>query len=451
MAYASPTLPMTAHPGQPLRGRIRVPGDKSISHRSLIFGTLAVGETRIEGLLESEDILNTAAAMQALGATVEKNSDGSWLVSGVGIGALKEPESIIDFGNAGTGVRLVMGMVGAHPIAATFTGDASLSGRPMGRVLNPLREIGTEVIARSGDRLPLTLRGPQTALAQTYRVPMPSAQVKSAVLLAGLNAPGITTVIEPVLTRDHTERMLIGFGADLDMSTGDNGERIIALKGQPELTAQNIIVPGDPSSAAFPVVAALITPDSDLVVENVLLNPHRIGLMTTLREMGGDITFENERETGGEKIADIHVKHSSLTGLSVPADRAPSMIDEYPILAVASAFAEGETRMNGLEELRVKESDRLSAVARGLEANGIPCTEGKDTLSVSGQSNQIGGGTVVTHMDHRIAMSFLILGLAANQPITVDDGSPIATSFPNFRDLMSKLGGSIVVREADAA
>ncbi|MEP3278364.1 MAG: 3-phosphoshikimate 1-carboxyvinyltransferase [Stappiaceae bacterium] len=451
MVHASSTLPMTAHPGRPLKGRITVPGDKSISHRSLIFGTLAVGRTRIEGLLESEDILNTAAAMRSLGATVEKNSDGVWLVDGVGIGALKEPETVLDFGNAGTGVRLVMGVVGSHPISATFSGDASLSGRPMGRVLNPLREIGTEVIARSGDKLPLSLRGPQTALAQTYRVPMPSAQVKSAVLLAGLNAPGITTVIEPVLTRDHTERMLMGFGAKLDVSTGENGERIIALHGQPELTAQDIIVPGDPSSAAFPIVAALITPGSDLVVENVLLNPHRIGLLFTLRDMGADIQFENERDTGGEKIADIHVRYSSLKGVSVPADRAPSMIDEYPILAVAAAFAEGETRMNGLEELRVKESDRLAAVARGLEANGIPCAEGEDTLFVTGKSDQIGGGTVVTHLDHRIAMSFLVLGLAANQPITVDDGSPIATSFPNFRDLMGKLGGSIIVREADAA
>ncbi|AXS39065.1 3-phosphoshikimate 1-carboxyvinyltransferase [Breoghania sp. L-A4] len=434
---------MISHSGQPLKGEVRVPGDKSISHRALMFGALAVGETRISGLLESEDVHHTGDAMRALGASVHRSDDGVWHVRGVGVGALREPENALDFGNAGTGARLVMGMVGSHPITATFIGDASLSKRPMGRVLDPLRQMGTQVLARAGDRLPLTLRGPETAMPLSYRVPVPSAQVKSAVLIAGLNAPGVTTVIEPVPTRDHTERMLSGFGADIVTTQNEAGERVIRLTGQPELTPQDITVPCDPSSAAFPIVAALITPGSEVTVRDVLLNPHRTGLFTTLREMGADLEILNERETGGERLGDIRVRHGVLKGVTVPADRAPSMIDEYPVLAIAAAFAQGETVMLGLEELRVKESDRLSAVAAGLKANGIDHEEGADTLLVRGASTVPGGGTVVTHLDHRIAMSFLVLGLAAQAPVTVDDGAPIATSFPGFTQLFESLGGNI--------
>lgn len=443
MSHASSPQPLTASPGKPLKGRIRVPGDKSISHRSIMLSALAVGRSTIRGILESEDVLNTAAAMRAVGARVEKNDDGTWAVDGIGLGSLLEPESVIDFGNAGTGVRLALGIVGSHPIATTFVGDASLSRRPMGRVLDPLRMMGTQVVARSGDRLPLSVRGPETAGPLTYRVPVASAQVKSAVLLAGLNAPGVTTVIEPVPTRDHTEKMLKGFGADITVEVNDAGERVIRLVGQPTLMPQDITVPGDPSSAAFPIVAALITPGSDLVVENVLLNEHRTGLFTTLKEMGADLEIENIRETGGEEIGDIHVRHSTLTGVTVPAERAPSMIDEYPVLAVAASFARGETHMPGLDELRVKESDRLAAVARGLEANGVSCREGEAELTVIGGAERIGGGTVTTHLDHRIAMSFLVLGLASGKPVTVDDGAVIATSFPGFRELMAEIGADI--------
>ncbi|MDX5592136.1 3-phosphoshikimate 1-carboxyvinyltransferase [Pseudovibrio sp. SPO723] len=450
MSHNSSPQTVTTTKSEALKGSIRVPGDKSISHRSLMFGALAVGQTKIEGLLESEDILGTAGAMNAVGAVCKKHDDGTWTVDGVGLGSLMEPEAPIDFGNAGTGVRLCMGIFASHPIAVTMVGDASLSRRPMGRVLDPLREMGTEVIARRGDRLPATIRGAQTPLPTTYRVPMASAQVKSAVLLAGLNTPGTTTVIEPVATRDHTEKMLVGFGADLKVEINDAGERVITLQGQPELKPQNITVPGDPSSAAFPIVAALITPGSDVLVEGVLLNEQRIGLITTLLEMGADITVENERESGGEKIGDIRAKHSALKGVTVPAERAPSMIDEYPILSIAAAFAEGETHMLGLEELRVKESDRLAAVARGLEANNIPCVEGEDTLTVTGGATGIGGGTVETHLDHRIAMSFLVLGLAADKSVTVDDAAPIATSFPTFLPLLKELGGKLSVQGENA-
>ncbi|MCT4655728.1 MAG: 3-phosphoshikimate 1-carboxyvinyltransferase [Cohaesibacter sp.] len=437
---ASNLSPLSARRSQALAGRLTVPGDKSISHRSLIFGALAKGETRIDGLLESEDVLNTAKAMQAFGALVTKEESGQWTVSGLGTGALLEPTDILDFGNSGTGARLVMGVAGAHAFASTFMGDASLSGRPMARVLNPLREMGVQVLARSKDRLPLTLKGSDPASPITYRVPMASAQVKSCVLLAGLNMAGTTTLIEPVKTRDHTERMLRGFGAKLEESTNEAGETILTLEGLQELTAQHVTVPGDPSSAAFPIVAALITPGSDLVVENILLNETRTGLLTTLMEMGGDISIQNERESGGERIGDIHVKYSALSGVTVPADRAPSMIDEYPVLAVAAAFAKGETRMEGLEELRVKESDRLSAVAAGLAANNVPHEEGEDYLIVTGGAEKIGGGMVATHLDHRIAMSFLVLGLQAQKPVSVDDVGIIATSFPQFIELMSALG-----------
>jgi 3-phosphoshikimate 1-carboxyvinyltransferase len=442
MAHSLAPQPLSSHATGALRGRVRVPGDKSISHRSLMFGTLAVGETVIEGLLEGEDVLNTAGAMRAMGADIIKASDGRWHVRGVGIGGLMEPDRVLDFGNAGTGSRLCMGLVGTHPIAATFVGDASLHKRPMGRVLTPLRQMGVEVLARSGDRLPLTLRGPKTPIPIVYTLPMASAQVKSAVLLAGLNVAGVTTVIEPVATRDHTEKMLAGFGAELEIEATAEGGRIIRLRGRPEFRPQAITVPGDPSSAAFPIVAGLIVPGSDVTVEDVMLNPTRTGLIETLLEMGADLTIENRRMTGGEEIGDIRVRHSVLKGVTVPAERAPSMIDEYPILAIAAAFAEGTTLMQGLDELRVKESDRLSAVAAGLAANGITHTEGHDWLSVSGGGNRIGGGKVATHLDHRIAMSFLVLGLAAAEPVTVDDPATIATSFPEFIGLMGGLGAA---------
>lgn len=451
MSHNNAPAPLTTSSGSPLTGTIRVPGDKSISHRSLMFGALAVGRTTVTGLLESEDVLATADAMRAVGATIEKHDDGRFTVDGIGLGSLLEPESVIDFGNAGTGVRLTMGIFGSHNIAATFVGDASLSKRPMGRVLNPLRDMGTSVIARDGDRLPASIRGAELAMPITYRVPMPSAQVKSAVLLAGLNAPGETTVIEPIATRDHTEKMLKGFGAQISVSLNDDGERVIKLQGQPELKPQDIDVPGDPSSAGFPLVAALIVPGSDVTIENVLLNEHRTGLIATLIEMGGDIEIVNKRETGGEEVGDLRVKSSSLKGITVPAERAPSMIDEYPVLAIAAAFAEGDTFMPGLEELRVKESDRLAAVARGLEANGIPCIETEDTLTVTGGANAIGGGTVTTHLDHRIAMAFLVLGMAAHKPVTVDDGAVIATSFPTFTTLFEDLGASLSDTASEAA
>lgn len=443
MHHLPSVTPLTARPGAALKGRVTVPGDKSISHRALMFGALAVGRTRVQGLLESEDVVNTAAAMRAFGARVERLDDGTWQVDGVGLGNLLEPEGVIDYGNAGTGVRLALGLAGSHPLAATFTGDGSLIKRPMARVLDPLRQMGAQVVSRAGDRLPLTIRGAATAAPIRYRVPVPSAQVKSAVLLAGLNAPGETVVIEPVATRDHTERMLIGFGADLSVEIDDAGQRIITLAGQPELSPQDIVVPADPSSAAFPIVAALITEGSDVTVENVLLNENRTGLLVTLQEMGADLVIENIRETGGERLGDIHARHSKLKGITVPAERAPSMIDEYPVLAVAAAFAEGTTHMPGLEELRVKESDRLAAVAAGLKANGITCQEGETSLTVEGRKGAIGGGSVVTHLDHRIAMSFLVLGLAADRPVSVDDGDVIATSFPSFRSLFADLGANI--------
>lgn len=437
--------PATASKSENLSGTVRIPGDKSISHRSFMFGGLAAGETRITGLLEGEDVLRTGDAMKAMGAKIEKNGD-EWIIQGVGNGCLLEPEAPLDFGNAGTGSRLTMGLVGTYDMSTTFIGDASLSKRPMARVLDPLRLMGVQVVdAASGDRMPLTLRGPKRATPIEYRVPMASAQVKSAVLLAGLNTPGITTVIEPVMTRDHTEKMLQGFGASLEVETDAAGVRHIRIEGEGKLIGQTIAVPGDPSSAAFPLVAALIVPGSDVVIENVLLNPTRTGLIDTLLEMGGNIELFNRRSAGGEDVADLRVRHSHLKGVSVPPQRAPSMIDEYPVLAVAAAFAEGETVMDGLDELRVKESDRLAAVARGLEANGVDCDEGEASLRVRGRPDgkRIGGGTVETHLDHRIAMSFLVMGLASEKPVTVDDRAMIATSFPEFMGLMAGLGANI--------
>lgn len=457
MTHHAKPIPTTARRSPALSGSVRVPGDKSISHRSLMFGGLAAGETRVTGLLEGEDVIRTAGAMRAMGAQIEKK-DAEWVIHGVGNGCLLEPAEPMDFGNAGTGVRLTMGLVGSYDMSSTFIGDASLSKRPMGRVLDPLRQIGTQVLdAAPGDRLPLTMRGPARPVPITYRVPVASAQVKSAVLLAGLNTPGITTVIEPVMTRDHTERMLKGFGAELEVETDSEGVRHIRLEGRGKLTGRTIAVPGDPSSAAFPIVAALLVPGSDVTIENVLMNPTRTGLITTLQEMGGSIELMNPRSAGGEDVADIRVRHSDMKGITVPPERAPSMIDEYPVLAVAAAFAEGETVMDGLEELRVKESDRLAAVARGLEANGVDCTEGKALLTVRGRPGGKGyGGTAVgnaveTHLDHRIAMAFLVMGLAAENPVTVDDSGIIATSFPEFQSLMAGLGAMIEATEgADA-
>lgn len=449
MAHDAKPRPATARRSPPLSGNARVPGDKSISHRSFMFGGLASGETRITGLLEGEDVMRTGAAMKAMGAHIEKKGD-EWIIRGTGNGALLQPEGPLDFGNAGTGSRLTMGLVGTYDMETTFIGDASLSGRPMGRVLDPLRQMGVQVLsAAAGDRMPITLRGPKHAAPITYRVPMASAQVKSAVLLAGLNTPGITTVIEPVMTRDHTEKMLQGFGANLTVETDERGVRHIFIEGQGKLTGQTIAVPGDPSSAAFALVAALIVPGSDIVIENVLMNPTRTGLLLTLQEMGGRIDILNPRNEGGEDVADLRVRHSELKGVSVPPQRAPSMIDEYPVLAVAASFAEGETLMQGLEELRVKESDRLSAVAEGLKLNGVDCTEGHSTLAVRGVPGGKGLGgqakddMVQTHLDHRIAMSFLVMGLAAEKPVTIDDAAMIATSFPEFMGLMKGLGAGI--------
>lgn len=444
----NPRQPLTAEPSRALSGKLRVPGDKSISHRALIFGTLAVGETEITGLLEGDDILATAEAMRRLGARVTRKEHSGvpvWHVHGVGVGGLMEPEEPLDFGNAGTGARLVMGLVAGHPITATFIGDVSLSRRPMSRVITPLARMGATFQAREGGRLPLTLTGARRTLPITYELPVASAQVKSAVLLAGLNAPGITTVIEPVPTRDHTERMLKAFGAKVNVVPhGPNG-LAIHLTGEPELTPCPIIVPGDPSSAAFPVVAALVVPGSDVIVEGITLNPHRVGLYTTLMEMGGDIEVMNQRDEGGEPVADLRVRWSALKGVVVPPERAASMIDEYPVLAIAAAFASGNTVMNGIHEMRVKESDRIAATAAGLRVNGVKVHETDDGMTVEGRDGHVdGGGHVVTHMDHRIAMSFLVLGLGAQKPVTVDDAAMIATSFPNFLGLMRGLGASFV-------
>ncbi|EAU42291.1 3-phosphoshikimate 1-carboxyvinyltransferase [Fulvimarina pelagi HTCC2506] len=422
-----------------------MPGDKSISHRAFLFGGLASGTTRVTGLLEGEDVLATGRAMIAMGALIRKEGQ-TFVVDGVGNGCLLEPEEPLDFGNAGTGARLTMGLVGAYHFGSTFVGDASLSKRPMGRVLDPLREMGVQVVARSKDRLPLSIHGPKATAPIEYRVPMASAQVKSAVLFAGLNTPGVTTVIEPVMTRDHTEKMLEGFGANIEVETKPDGSRHIHLQGQGELRGlSDFQVPGDPSSAAFPIVAGLVVPGSDVTIENVLMNPTRIGLIETLREMGGSIEILDARTEGGEDVADLRIRHSELTSVEVTAERAPSMIDEYPVLAVAAAFAKGRTVMRGLDELRVKESDRLSAVAAGLAANNVRHEEGADWLVVEGdpEGRGYGGGSVVTHLDHRIAMSFLVLGLASGKPVTIDDGRMIATSFPEFEDLMKGLGGMI--------
>jgi 3-phosphoshikimate 1-carboxyvinyltransferase len=444
MDQAQHSKPLIARRSGHLMGDATPPGDKSVSHRALILGALTVGETAISGLLEAEDVLNTAAAMSRLGADVVREEEGRWRVHGVGVGGWSEPAAPLDFGNSGTGVRLTMGAVATTPITTIFTGDASLKRRPMKRVLDPLSLFGTTAQSRDGGLLPVTLMGPRRALPVEHRLQVASAQVKSALLLAALNAPGRSTIIERAATRDHTERMLKSFGAEISIEELADGASAISVIGEVELRPAAIAVPSDPSSAAFPLVAALIVPGSSVNIEGVMLNPRRIGLIETLIEMGADIEIRNRREVGGEPIGDLVARHSPLKGVEVPPERAPSMIDEYPVLSVAAAFAQGKTVMRGLEELRVKESDRLSAIAAGLKHNGVTFDETADGLIVHGMSNGVpGGGTVATHMDHRIAMSFLMMGLAARKAVTVDDGSMIATSFPNFVALMRDLGADI--------
>ncbi|HBS38655.1 3-phosphoshikimate 1-carboxyvinyltransferase [Rhodobacteraceae bacterium] len=445
MSSTGMPIVMSSQKCGPLTGEAHVPGDKSISHRSLILGALAVGETKITGLLEGEDVLDTAKAMRAFGAEVIDHGGGKWSVHGVGVGGFAEPKQVIDCGNSGTGVRLIMGAMATTPITATFTGDASLNKRPMARVTDPIRALGAQAYGRAGGRLPMTIVGAAEPVPLRYTVPMPSAQVKSAVLLAGLNAPGDTVVIEKEATRDHTERMLSGFGATITTEETNEG-RVITLVGQPELQPQVIVVPRDPSSAAFPVCAALITEGSDVVVPNIGLNPTRAGLFTTLREMGADLSYENPREEGGEPVADLRARYSpTMQGIEVPPERAASMIDEYPVLSVVAAFANGATVMRGVKELRVKESDRIEAMASGLRANGIEVEDGPDWWIVHGKGiGQVPGGSRCdTHLDHRIAMSFLILGMASQAPVSIDDGGPIATSFPIFETLMATLGTKI--------
>ncbi len=431
----------------PLRGKIRVPGDKSISHRSIMLGALAVGETRVTGLLEGEDVLSTAAAMRAMGATIERDADGMWHVHGVGVGGLLQPNQVLDMGNSGTSTRLLMGLVATHPITATFIGDGSLSKRPMGRVIDPLSMMGADFTASPGGRLPLTLRGLSPAVPIEYRLPVASAQVKSAILLAGLNTPGITTVIEPVPTRDHSERMLRGFGAELTVEIADDGARVIRVTGEAELKPQDIVVPGDPSSAAFFVVAALLVEGSDLVVENVGLNPTRAALFDVLRLMGGNIEELDRRDVGGEPVADLRVRHSLLTGINVDPAVVPSMVDEFPVLFVAAALAKGRTVTTGLEELRVKESDRISAMRAALELAGANVTETDDGLIIDGTGGDplpgtAPGASVVTHLDHRIAMAMAIAGIASRHGVEVDDTGPIATSFPVFESLLESVSAA---------
>ncbi len=447
MKDSSVPRPLRAASDGPLKGTVIVPGDKSISHRALILGALTVGPTEITGLLEAADVMNTARAMESLGAHISSSGGGQWLVEGVGVGGFSEPNGPLDFGNSGTGCRLSMGAVATTPISVDFTGDASLRQRPMGRVLEPLQQFGMtwKGHGEAHGLLPVSLRGASSSPPIRYTLEVPSAQVKSALLLAALNVPGTSTIIEPTPTRDHTERMLEAMGAAISIEQSSAG-RVISVTGEAELRPVPIFVPCDPSSAAFPLVAALIVPGSEVLLERVMLNPSRTGLLTTLLEMGADIAFENRREIGGEMVSDLRVRHSALRGLEVPPARAPSMIDEFPILSVAAAFAEGSTIMHGLEELRVKESDRLSAIAAGLRDCGVGVEESKDGLKIEGRGAEgvRRGGNVVTHMDHRIAMSFLILGLASREAVAVDDGSMIATSFPDFEDLMSGLGAPLL-------
>jgi 3-phosphoshikimate 1-carboxyvinyltransferase len=439
--------PLKTRRAAALTGVVAVPGDKSVSHRALILGALAVGETRISGLLEAEDVLNTAEAMRRFGAQADRIGPGVWTVHGLGVGGWAEPTDVLDFGNSGTGSRLVMGAMATTPITAVFTGDASLRRRPMNRVLKPLELFGAEASTREGGLMPVTLKGASRPICIDHKVEVASAQVKSALLLAALNAPGRSRIAQDALTRDHTEKMLKAFGAVINVEMLDDGGEAIHLTGEADLKPCVVDVPRDPSSAAFPLVAALIVPGSDISIPAVLLNPRRTGLFDTLLEMGADIVIENVRESGGEKIGDLRVRHSVLKGVTVPPERAPSMIDEYPILSVAAAFAEGNTVLQGLEELRVKESDRLSAIAAGLAANGVAYSETEDSLTVQGRGAEgvKGGGRVLTHMDHRIAMSFLVMGLATRESVTVDDTTMIATSFKEFEPLMRGLGADFMM------
>jgi len=439
MSTATPR-PLAVSSRGPLKGRVTVPGDKSISHRSLMFSALAVGESRIEGLLEGEDVLATAAAMRAMGATITRGEDGVWTVSGVGVGGLLQPETALDMGNSGTSTRLLMGLVASHPITVTFTGDASLSSRPMGRAIEPLSQMGAEISASPGGRLPLMLKGINPAVPITYTLPVASAQVKSAVLLAGLNTPGITRVIEPVPTRDHSERMLKGFGAELTVEDSPEG-KIISIRGEAELKPQHIVVPGDPSSAGFWMVAASIVPGSDITIANVCMNPTRTGLIQALRMMGASIEEVDSREVGGEPVADLRVRHAPLKAIEVPPELAPSMIDEYPILFVAASVAEGRTVARGAHELRVKESDRIATMRAALEANGVVLEEFDDGLAITGTGGAPipGGGAAVSKLDHRIAMSMTVAGLAAAAPIAIDDVAPVQTSYPAFFDVLDSL------------
>ena len=446
----NPPRSMTARRSGPLQGTAAVPGDKSISHRALILGALAIGETRIAGLLEAEDVLNTAKAMRALGADLLRDGKGAWRVWGRGLGGLAELESVLDFGNSGTGSRLVMGAVATTAMTAVFTGDESLRRRPMKRMLEPLTLFGAEYSARDGGLMPVTLKGARQPLAIEHEVAVASAQVKSALILAALNAPGRSRVVQRALTRDHTEQMLRAFGAKIAVEELKDGGEAVEVTGEVDLKPATVDVPRDPSSAAFPLVAALIVPGSEVTLPGVLLNPRRIGLIDALKEMGADITINNARESGGENVGDLVAKFSSLKGIDVPAERAPSMIDEYPILAVAAAFAEGTTTMRGLEELRVKESDRLAAIVAGLRANGVTVEETEDGMAIEGRGpgGVPGGGLVTTHMDHRIAMSFLVMGLAARDAVSVDDVAMIATSFPEFESLMRGLGATFYLRNS---
>lgn len=439
----APPKKLSAEAGGPLRGRLKPPGDKSISHRALIFGLLCVGETEIAGLLEGDDVLRTAASCRALGAEVERRGEGRWRVRGCGIGSLLAPRETLDFGNSGTGMRLMLGVIGGHPIVARFDGDASLRKRPMRRILDPLILMGAEPLSEAeGGCCPIELRGSAEPTPIVYSPPVASAQIKSAVLLAGLNSPGRTTVLEQEASRDHTEKMLRHFGASIEVEALGAHGRKISLEGRPKLRPSRVIVPADPSSAAFPLVSAAITPGSEIIIEAMMMNPLRTGLLATLREMGADIEIHDSRVEGGEEVADLRVRASALKGVEVPAERAPSMIDEYPILAVAAAFASGETRMRGLGELRVKESDRLAAVADGLRQAGVNYEILGDDLIVEGRDGDVpGGGIATTRLDHRIAMSFLCLGLASRRPMAIDDSRMIATSFPTFAKLMQSLGG----------
>lgn len=444
MDHAAPALrPLAAERSPWLRGTLRVPADRSISHRALMLGAMARGETIIEGLLEDEDVLATARAMRALGARIEKRS-GRWHVMGIGVGGFLEPEHELDFGQSRSGVRLAMGLLGCYQFTSRFVGDASLSDRPMQHVLDPLRAIGVQVVEHHDNRLPIALRGPRTPVPIEYRLPVASAQLKSCILLAGLVVPGTTTVVEPVNSRDHTERMLGAFGARIATGTDAAGQYVVELEGLPNLRAQQVIVPGDPSLAAFGIVAALIVPGSDLVIENVLVNPTRIGFIDTLIEMGASIELMNPRTAGGEQVADLRVRHSELRGIAVPAERAAPMIDEYPALAVAAAYARGETVMEGLGDLRVKERDRLTAMTRGLRVNGVACEERPASLLVLGTGRVRGGGRVATQMDHRIAMSVLVMGMAADEAVTIDDQTIVAARFPDFVARFEDVGASFI-------